>query len=139
MYLYINTADGEKITLALIDKHGQILKFKKIKAKYKQSEKLLVNIKKITDGKLQKIKGIIVIKGPGSFTALRIGLTTANVLAWTLKLPIIGLMSAEGADEKELIVKGYNKIKKLKRFKAIIPAYGRQPHITVSKQNKNNY
>ena len=137
MYLYINTVDGKKIILALIDKHGQILKFKKINAKYKQSEKLLVNIEKITDGKLKKIKGVIVIKGPGSFTALRIGLTTANVLAWSLKLPIVGLMSIGEIDEKKLIFKGYNKIKKIKSFKALMPEYGREPNITISKVNKS--
>lgn len=141
MYLYINTANGNDIVLALLTQQGQFLKFKKIKAQYKQSEKLLREIDKLgtkikgfKDLK-KSIKGIIVIKGPGSFTALRIGLTTANTMAWGLNLPIVGLMLNENIDEKELILKGYNKIKKLKKFKAVMPEYGREPNITIKTKN----
>ncbi len=38
---------------------------------------------------LQDIKGIVVYKGPGSFTGLRIGISTANALAYSLNIPIV--------------------------------------------------
>jgi len=62
MFLFINTANSEKIVLALVDKDGHILKLKKIAAKYKQSEKLLVSIDKLVRS-INEISGIIVVKG----------------------------------------------------------------------------
>ncbi len=40
---------------------------------------------------LSQLSGMMVIKGPGSFTGLRVGLSVANQLAHQLKLPILGL------------------------------------------------
>ena len=133
MFLYINSIQVEGLVLALINSRGQILEFKKIKARYKQSEKLLVNIEKIVGRKLKNLKGVIVVKGPGSFTALRIGLTTANVLAWSLSIPIIGLELNDGLSNEELITKGYRQIIKKKKFKIILPMYGQEPKITLKK------
>ena len=38
---------------------------------------------------LSDIDGIVVFKGPGSFTGLRIGLSVANALAYALEIPIV--------------------------------------------------
>jgi tRNA threonylcarbamoyladenosine biosynthesis protein TsaB len=38
---------------------------------------------------------IVVAKGPGSYTGVRIGVTIAKTLAWTLKLPLVGISSLE--------------------------------------------
>jgi len=40
---------------------------------------------------LANITGVFVIKGPGSFTGLRVGLSVANQFAHQIKIPIIGL------------------------------------------------
>lgn len=44
---------------------------------------------------LSDLVGIFVIKGPGSFTGLRVGLSVANQFAHQLKIPIIGLRTDE--------------------------------------------
>lgn len=131
MYLFINTADSEKIILAFIADNGQILIKKKIEAKYKQSEKLLLNIDKILKD-IKDIKGIMVIKGPGSFTALRIGVVTANTLAWALHIPIIGI-KLDNKQNEELIKIGVENLKKIKKFKQVMPEYGMEPNISKSK------
>lgn len=38
---------------------------------------------------------IVVAKGPGSYTGVRIGLSTAKTLAWTLNIPIVAISSLE--------------------------------------------
>ncbi len=44
---------------------------------------------------IQTIGCVIVAKGPGSFNGLRVGLSTAKGLAFSLKVPIIGISSLE--------------------------------------------
>lgn len=41
----------------------------------------------------QDIDAIAVSEGPGSYTGIRIGVTIAKTLAWTLKIPIVGISS----------------------------------------------
>ncbi|MFS0674415.1 tRNA (adenosine(37)-N6)-threonylcarbamoyltransferase complex dimerization subunit type 1 TsaB [Ornithinibacillus sp. 179-J 7C1 HS] len=38
---------------------------------------------------------VVVAKGPGSYTGVRIGLTTAKTLAWSLNIPVVGVSSLE--------------------------------------------
>lgn len=38
---------------------------------------------------LDDIQGIVVFKGPGSFTGLRIGITVVNALAYSYGIPIV--------------------------------------------------
>ena len=45
--------------------------------------------------KLSGLTGIFVVKGPGSFTGLRVGISVANQFAHQLGIPIIGLLSDE--------------------------------------------
>lgn len=41
----------------------------------------------------QDINKIVVAKGPGSYTGVRIGVTIAKTLAWTLNVPLVGVSS----------------------------------------------
>ena len=46
---------------------------------------------------LQSASGIIVAKGPGSFNGLRVGVSTAKGLAFSLNVPLAGISTLEAA------------------------------------------
>lgn len=60
------------------------------------SERLLPSIQHLlqeTNIPLNDIGGVAVTRGPGSYTGVRIGVTTAKVLAWALNIPLVGVSS----------------------------------------------
>jgi len=62
------------------------------------AERLLPSIKGLLEGadaRIEEIDCFAVTKGPGSFTGLRIGLSTVKGLAWSLHKPVIGVSTLE--------------------------------------------
>jgi len=62
------------------------------------SEQILVKIDEVlkkASAKPSDLKAIFVIKGPGSFTGLRVGTAVANQFAHQLKIPILGITTEE--------------------------------------------
>ncbi|MEI4832567.1 tRNA (adenosine(37)-N6)-threonylcarbamoyltransferase complex dimerization subunit type 1 TsaB [Bacillus sp. FJAT-53711] len=45
--------------------------------------------------KPKELNKIVVAAGPGSYTGVRIGVTVAKTLAWSLQIPIVGVSSLE--------------------------------------------
>ena len=82
------------------------------------------NLLQRQDKTLNDIRAMVVFRGPGSFTGLRIGITTANALAYALSLPIV---AAGGLDWQE---SGIAKVLKGANDKLIVPEYGALPHIS---------
>jgi tRNA threonylcarbamoyladenosine biosynthesis protein TsaB len=76
---------------------------------------------------LKNLQGLVVFKGPGSFTGLRIGITVANALADAYKLPLTST-----AGEKWAIA-GIEKLLNGIDEKIVVPEYGSEPHITLPK------
>lgn len=133
MYLFINTANSDRVTVALI-KADFLLARINLEAYRRQSEKLLPAIAKLLKQNktgLNKIKGIIVASGPGSFTSLRIGIACANTLGYCFNLPVAGVKEKE--DLEEMIKEGIKKLKKRKKFKIVSPFYGQEVNIALSK------
>lgn len=78
---------------------------------------------------LQDIEGIVCYKGPGSFTGLRIGLSVANALAYSLGVPIVGVEGEDGWLER-----GIDRIRQSENDGSAMPAYGAPVHITSPKK-----
>ena len=76
---------------------------------------------------LADVQGIVVFKGPGSFTGLRIGTTVANAFANSLQIPIV---AAQGEDWVE---NGIKRLQKGENETIALPEYGGEPNITSPK------
>lgn len=48
---------------------------------------------------LKDVKGIVAFQGPGSFTGLRIGLSVANALAYSLNIPVVARQDPEWLEQ----------------------------------------
>lgn len=84
---------------------------------------------KINQLTTQDLSGVIAYQGPGSFTGLRIGLTVANSLAYSLEIPAIG------ATRDDWLETGLAKMPhQTEGLSIILPAYGAPPHITQPKK-----
>ncbi len=73
------------------------------------------------------IEAIIIYKGPGSFTGLRIGLSVANALAYSLQVPIV-------ATSDDWIEQGLSRLRAGETDKIALPEYGAPVHITQQKK-----
>ncbi len=125
MILFINTAFDDK-EISLI-KGKKIIKKISFRKKFGESENLLLMIDKLLrEGKIKikNLKKIIVVKGPGNFTALRIGIVVANTLAYALKIPVHGVKLDE--------LDGLLNLKfKSRKIEFVSPFYGKEPSITL--------
>lgn len=118
MILYINTTEGNNIEIA-INKGDNVLFEKKFEAERKQAEKLLPEIDKLLKKaklKLSDLEKIEVGNRGGSFTALRIGVVTANALGYALGIPVLA------SDNKNQIMDD--------KISVVEPKYDREPDIT---------
>lgn len=74
------------------------------------------------------LQAIIAYQGPGSFTGLRIGLSVANALAYSLKIPVTGV------DGEQWINAGTYGLLSGKSKKIVLPTYGAPVHVTTQKR-----
>ena len=96
MQLAIDTST-DSASLALV-RDGEVLAESTWRSQQNHSVELLPKLVQLlneAEAGIQAIRGIIVAKGPGSFNGLRVGLSTAKGLAFSLKVPIIGISSLE--------------------------------------------
>jgi len=74
------------------------------------------------------VKGLVIFKGPGSYTGLRIGITVFNTYSDTTKIPIVGETG------EDWFLKGVKRLERGKNDKVVMPKYLAPAHIT--KQRK---
>lgn len=124
MILYINTISTEDILLALQEGRDVLVR-KKISAPRRQAEKLLPGIAALLKKQkvnLNELEKIVVANQGGSFTSLRIGVITANALAYGLGIPV----ESENKNKKNL--------KKFGSHCLVEPVYDHEPNIGMAKK-----
>jgi len=114
--LFINSSADQ--TLIGLFVNGEMIAQKLIEIRSELSQRLLIEIDQLIKDNNFQIESVSVFAGPGSYTGLRIGITTANFIAWSLRVPIYEA-DAGGAVTNQ---KDY-----------ILPVYLQAAHITKPK------
>ena len=96
MYLAIDTST-DTASLALVQDERALAELSWYCAQ-NHSTQLLPNLSHLVSQmsiELKAISGIIVAQGPGSYNGLRVGISTAKGLAFSLGIPIVGISTLE--------------------------------------------
>lgn len=95
-YLTIDTTT--KVTALALAEDGRLVAESFLHTSKTHSERLIPVLDQVLEAsawKLQDLDFIGVVRGPGSFTGIRIGIATAQGLAQVLKLPLVGVLSLD--------------------------------------------
>jgi tRNA threonylcarbamoyladenosine biosynthesis protein TsaB len=85
------------VGVAIVDEKGLVAEYR-IEASRSRSERLMPMIDQVLKNSQtmpENLSGIALSIGPGSFTGLRIGVSTAKGLAFALKRPVVGVSTLE--------------------------------------------
>jgi len=128
MELSIDTST--RFASVAISKEGQLIDKLSWKSQRNHSVELVPSILKLLETQsieIDDLDAIFVAKGPGAFSALRVGMSTAKTLSFGLNIPIVGISTAE--IEIHPFIQNHEKIN------ALIPA-GRN-RIYIAEYNRN--
>ncbi len=119
--------DSPLVNLSLLTKDGHVVAEEKWQADRTLADNLHTHLNDLLarqNSGWEEVEGIIVYRGPGSFTGLRIGITVVNALGYGLNVPVIG---ETGETWQETAIA---RLKNGQNDKVVLPHYGADPHIT---------
>lgn len=122
--------DKPEAEIGLYDSEKQ-LAYSAWEAHRKLAETLHTKIKELLDNQgktFNDLKGVVIYKGPGSFTGLRIGFSVANALADSIQIPIVA------ESKNDWVATGISKIQAGESEIIAQPDYGSAPRTTVAKK-----
>lgn len=94
MGLILNLETATTVCSVALAKDGQLLALQEQHGDYSHAENLTVFIEKVMEQSqlaISNVDAIAVSKGPGSYTGLRIGVSTAKGLCYSLNRPLIAV------------------------------------------------
>lgn len=130
-FLYIDTSNPSETEVVVFDINGGILAQICWSSQFNQTEELLVKLDHLlSKSKVAKnsLGAIFANPGPGSYTGLRVGITTANLIAFTLNKPIFSVKNKLAVLK---IIKNFDNRMLFSGF--VLPNYLRPPEITSKK------
>ncbi len=80
------------------------------------------------DLELHNLGAVVIYKGPGSFTGLRIGAAVGNALAYAYNVPVVG------ETDEDWFTKGSGRLLRGKNDKIVLPEYGAEANISRPKK-----
>lgn len=111
MALLLNIETSTTNCSVSLSKEGETLVLKEdYNSNYSHAESLHVFIDDVIKSakiKLSEIDAIVVSKGPGSYTGLRIGVSAAKGLCYSLDKPLISVSTLESLSHQVYIEKGF--------------------------------
>lgn len=123
-YLFIDTSERLRIRLAHIPSRGAIRE----RAITGRRRTVAVIASFIRAQSLPSLKGIVVVSGPGPFSAVRSGVLVANLLARMYHIPLYGVSVHHARNLEEL--RSAFLAKKIRPSSYVAPVYDREPNIT---------
>ncbi|MDP3558262.1 MAG: tRNA (adenosine(37)-N6)-threonylcarbamoyltransferase complex dimerization subunit type 1 TsaB [Bacteroidota bacterium] len=98
MALILNIETSTTVCSVSLSKNGELISFQEINNGYTHAENLHVFIEEVLNTAsitAKQLNAIAISKGPGSYTGLRIGVSAAKGLAFSLNIPLIALDTLE--------------------------------------------
>ncbi len=126
MILAIKT-DNPEAELYLLDSAGTVVDSSMWHAHRILSVDILSKIESLlltNNADKSQLEAVVVFKGPGSFTGLRIGINVANALADGLNIPISGTVGDSWLEN------GFKELDSSPAKNLILPEYGGEANIT---------
>ena len=126
MVLALRT-DAPEVELRLLGSDGKPVGSEKWLAERRLAKELLSRLEDFLKNHASSwsdLQGLVVYRGPGSFTGLRIGITVMNTIAYAQNIPIVGVSGDDWAEQgAKLLATGSGK-------EIVLPEYGADAHIT---------
>jgi len=140
MHLFIDTSVRGRIRLAAIPDDSRHPVDERV---IEPSRDLVACAEGFFEPHLRRVRGIIVVAGPGSFSSIRSGVLLANLMSRFLNVPLYSVL-ADVATSKSQIVKSdlrypasYRELREqivrggLRPVPYVAPVYDAEPHITL--------
>jgi tRNA threonylcarbamoyladenosine biosynthesis protein TsaB len=91
---FVSFETSSKIFSLAVNKDGKVLRYRNLKAAMVLEDSILPALDKILESagiSFDQIDGFAIALGPGSFTSLRVGLSTVKAFAMSTGKPVVGI------------------------------------------------
>ncbi len=127
-WLYLDTHAPRTSTYGWFE-HGRV----KVRTYEERAPFLLTGL--VREARLRKkhLEGVCVVSGPGSFSAVRVGVVYANLLARLWHVPLVEIIVDQAADLPHVA----REIAAFSTTRVAIPLYDAEPNITLPKNKES--